>query len=315
MKTRRAFTLFDLLAVVAVIGILLGLLLPAVQKVREAAARMQSQNNLKQLALAMHNHEATYMKLPAGVDDNRHSAFVAFLPFIEQEAVFKMIDRTKKADDKDNAEMRAVVIKVFMSPLDDAPRPDPKSGPTSYFLMAGSKPALKDNDGVFFKGGNTTIAGIADGTSNTVAFVESLRGDGRTKPVSVARQHVRLEAKELAGIKDDAGEKEWKAALKALDAEPAGGKGAKGIAGTRGASWMDGAYLSSTTTAGRKANSPKPDADCGGEGGLAGPRTRQSVFQVGMCDGSVRGVSLALSLETWKAACTRAGGEVLGADW
>ncbi|MBY0230475.1 MAG: hypothetical protein K2W96_14415, partial [Gemmataceae bacterium] len=76
-----------------------------------------------------------------------------------------------------------------------------------------------------------------------------------------------------------------------------------------------GAYLSSTTTAGRKANSPKPDADCGGEGGLAGPRTHSQGFSVALGDGSVRFIHAKIKLETWKAACTRAGGEVLGADW
>src|SRR6476661_8524496 len=96
---RRAFTLFQLLVIIAILAILLGLLLPAVFKVRQAAARMQSANNLKQLALAGHNYLSVYNTFPPGVNADNFSTATLLLPFIEQNNLYKRIDLKKSIDD------------------------------------------------------------------------------------------------------------------------------------------------------------------------------------------------------------------------
>jgi type II secretory pathway pseudopilin PulG len=299
-RRRPGYTLFQLLVVVAAILLLIAMLLPAVQKVREAAARIESSNNLKQIALAAHNYESAHGNLPPGVNDKGFSTLVHLLPYIEQDNVYKKLDLTKDVTDADNAEMRAVLIKTYTSPLDEVGLVSPKLGPTSYFAVAGAKAPLEDNDGLFYKDSATKLTDVTDGTSNTLLFAESLKGDGGKKAVTVRRQHVRLKKAELKGIKEAAGVKDFKAG--------------KNVAGDRGASWAEGRFLQATITVTRPLNDGKPDVDCGGAGGLAALRGPGYV-NAALCDGSVRTITPQVSFATLQAATTRAGGEALGNDW
>ncbi len=293
-RTRRpGFTLFQLLLVLAVLAILLGLLLPALAKVRQAAARARSTNNLQQLGLAVHNYAGTYRgKLPEGLDGNGFSALTRLLPFVEQENLFKAIDLKKPFDDKSNADARKVQLKLLQSPLDEVTAVKGGWGATSY---VGNDLAFPAKLSSVFPGS------FPDGTSNTILFAETLKGDGGTRAVTVQRQIVLLDKDALKDIKDDAGVTDF--------------KDNKHISGDRCASWMDGHFLQTRFNGRLRPNDGRPDVSCAGAGGVSAVRSRLPAVLVGLADGSVRGVGAKVSEATWRAALTPAGGEVFGPDW
>jgi prepilin-type N-terminal cleavage/methylation domain-containing protein len=147
---RSGFTLIELLVVIAIIAVLIGLLLPAVQKVREAAARIRCTNNLKQIALALHNYESAYGYFPTSGEGpnlgNQFSAFdtvstyVDLLPYIEQGVVFQQMNETYRYNDSrwpNNQDAAKVTLRLLLCPSNPMYRDDPQGyGEGDYMPVA-----------------------------------------------------------------------------------------------------------------------------------------------------------------------------------
>jgi prepilin-type N-terminal cleavage/methylation domain-containing protein len=184
-KRRTGFTLVELLVVIAIIGILVALLLPAVQAAREAARRLQCSNNLSQLALAVQNYEGAFRVYPPGTIDEQgpianvargyhHNWVSQILPYIEQQLTYRHIDFDAGVYDDENAQPRKVDISVLSCPSDYAE--ETNIGRANY---AGchhdvEAPIDVDNHGAFFLNSAVRYAEITDGTTNTLFLGEKI---------------------------------------------------------------------------------------------------------------------------------------------
>ena len=206
VRQRRGFTLVELLVVIAIIGILVSLLLPAVQAAREAARRMQCANNLKQVGLALQNYHSTHNSLPIGwvvsppdkVPD--HTGLAMLLPYLEQAHV--PYDFSLRQYDAGNDVARGTRIATFVCPSDDAAgrklnNDQARSnvvlcwgseGMTSVSWTCCSSPTPSMNvttNGAFQIDDSLTLDRFTDGTSNTVLASEVISGKKDTDPADL----------------------------------------------------------------------------------------------------------------------------------
>jgi prepilin-type N-terminal cleavage/methylation domain-containing protein/prepilin-type processing-associated H-X9-DG protein len=183
---RQGFTLIELLVVVAIIVVLVSLLLPAVQKVRAAAARTQCSNNLKQVGLAFHSYHDAHGTLPPGFTAT--AAYPAttpgwgwaayLLPYVEQDGLYRQINLTLPLEGQTAIQ---TVLKVYLCPADTPPSSafavtDATfatvclAGPSSYAATVGNDSVEVDDaigNGAFFRNSRIRLVDITDGTSNT----------------------------------------------------------------------------------------------------------------------------------------------------
>jgi prepilin-type N-terminal cleavage/methylation domain-containing protein/prepilin-type processing-associated H-X9-DG protein len=190
---RSGFTLVELLVVIAIIGILVALLLPAVQAAREAARRVQCSNNLHQMGVALHNYHNALRRFPVGIIPDNHTFWSAsLLPYMEQDNLFRSLDFSQgwSSADHPNGRACATFLGFFRCPSANAPERMNVQGvpgrvPCNYLAVGSGTDTresgsvsdhlgLFNRNGVMYLGSSTRIASITDGTSNTLAIGEAI---------------------------------------------------------------------------------------------------------------------------------------------
>jgi prepilin-type N-terminal cleavage/methylation domain-containing protein len=328
LRRWRAFTLIELLVVIAIIAILIALLVPAVQKVREAAARTQSQNNLKQMSLAAHAAHDVHKRFPpiqgayptdtnsinwgASFNPSRFGTLMYFLlPYIEQNTIYTSPEVSGGPGDPNgqgphasNSWWSHSIVKVYQAPGDPTLPANGKTwgdrGATSY---AGNWHVFRGGwDEDWQTGGVFRIASITDGTSNTIAFSEryAICGNPAGSTGNVYVEHIWGEDGQNAGPSSEIWtQTSWFVC----------GYWAPNPGGVQHPEKNLANYPVNYMPLPQFAPQPK----------LCDPHRVQSfsvgALMVGLCDGSVRNVSPSISQATWGRACDPNDGLVLGPDW
>ncbi len=312
-RTRPGFTLIELLVVISIIAILVSLLLPAVQQVREAARKSQCQDHLHNLVIAVHNYEGAHRVFPPGTLGFPwvFSAQAQLLPFIEQAGLQNLLNfnvppltfNGAYPEGANNEEAARNQLNIYLCPSDAESVPTSPFGAISYPACAGSGTINNGSstaaDGLIFARSSVRFADVTDGTSNTALFSESVLGDGVDAVPASAHEQVRRTI-ELPG---------------ATATTPANCNGATTWSGQRSAKWINGHYADTLYNHYYGPNSAMPDCNNGHHStALTAARSMHpGGVQLGLADGKVRFVSENINLETWRALSTRADGEVVGA--
>jgi prepilin-type N-terminal cleavage/methylation domain-containing protein len=309
---RPAFTLIELLVVIAIIAVLIGLLLPAVQKVREAAARMQSANNLKQITLATHSAQDARGSLPVAWNawwmhvgepggnpsgyyppvyrgpwecfNGDATLFYYLLPYIEQANLYNESNGQQlfSTDANGNA-LWTTQIKVFQAPLDPSPA-NFKNIQYSWLQNNAMTPWAATSYAANFQ-----VFGVRGGNPASYA---GWGGNYRLNTLPDGTSNTIFFAEKLMVCNNDGTANLW----------------AHG--GWSGGTY--GPYFAAQSGPGAKFQVAPTQTNCSGQ--LATAFTQSGIL-VGLGDGSVKTVSSGVSVATWQAAVDPADGAALGSDW
>jgi prepilin-type N-terminal cleavage/methylation domain-containing protein/prepilin-type processing-associated H-X9-DG protein len=331
MRIRHAFTLIELLVVIGIIGVLIALLLPAVQKVREAANRTSCSNNLKQIALAVHHYESAQGRFPPAFRGEGNPAYfdawsplAELNPYLEQTAIYNQMDLTQQTYESNlpfnitapNQFAVQQTVKLFLCPSDmmqPVAGPAygvPVLGPTNYAFCNGTGTnggSPWDADGAFIVERGMRVADLGDGASNTAMLSESTLGEGAESatgppPASLATVYAYLGGLPLSESAC-ANAKLWNFEQR------------------RGFMWASGEIRCASYNHYYPPNAPqadcvtydiKPGVQRYTAWGWRAARSRHSGgVNLALCDGSVRFIVDSIYMDTWRSLATRAGGETL----
>jgi prepilin-type N-terminal cleavage/methylation domain-containing protein/prepilin-type processing-associated H-X9-DG protein len=307
---RRGFTLIELLVVIAIIAVLVGLLVPAVQKVREAAARLQCANNLKQLGLALHNYHSGNQQFPTSVRPAgvttlpRISWMIATLPYVEQDNLRKNYDTTQTWGSPTNLPVSSQAVKLLLCP--SSPNPtrtdgDPQTSTwnivavTDYAATTGVAAYNPANTtgaiqgGILQKNTRVAITDVSDGTSNTILITESA---GRPQIYRLGKPYGTVPTNKVNGGG-------WARPASDMDFQSSTPDGST-YGGTCAVNCTNG------------FDYPTYNVSPFGTEGTSEPYSFHSgLVNTLMGDGSVRSINSGISVVTFAALVTRSGGEVV----
>lgn len=339
-RNRFGFTLVELLVVIAIIGILIAMLLPAVQSVREAARRTACMNNVRQLVLSALNYESAHQHLPSAYQlgdgttatgNGSWSVHARLLPYCEQANAFRMVDFDLPWSDPVNVASGVPTTRVPMyqcpSEINDTVRVDTSTGeekvyPQNFGFNFGSwlvyDPATgRRGDGLFYVNGEVGFGSVTDGSSNTLCvaevkaftpYIRNTQDPGTTAP------------NDPSFFADYSGELKLGNSLHR---------------NTGHTEWCDGRVHHSGFTTVFTPNTVVPyvldgvtydiDVNSEKEGNSLTKPTYASItarsyhagglVNVAMLDGSTRSVSDSITLDVWRSVGTIDGGEVVGSDF
>jgi prepilin-type N-terminal cleavage/methylation domain-containing protein len=338
---RRGFTLIELLVVIAIIAVLIGLLLPAIQKVREAANRTVCTNQLKQLALAAHDFHSTLGVLPPAVGlfpGNANltatgalppgaqigTAHFFLLPYLEQDNLMNSDPNGRY----DSWFYRRTPVKIFQCPSDPSEAVGGVSTkPPSVYDAGYAGTSYSINWGPTQWGTLNLISGMPDGTSNTVLFAERYQDCvwkpdtpctnwlGLSKPVTGGYSET-FNGWAMYSLREDDLKLEFYTDSPVLNSPKGSGRTPGGMAWTQNnynSPASDLTYLTVYPPEPPQPLQDRPPIFCCDFRIMQTPHTGVELVALG--DGSVRGVSTKISWLTWTWACNPSDGNVLPAEW